>query len=237
VRKDTDGFVARHLNRPLSLQLTRAFIVLGLTPNQISVLGLLVGLAGAVVTLHGTHLALAIGAALYQLASVLDGSDGEVAKLTGRASARGSWIDTACDEVASVAYLAALPIGVYRGTGQPRYLALGGFFIIALVLLYAILIAYLRRTASHGSMLQVLADVREASRRPGPHGAVCRLMLSLSFMVRRDFFSFLALVVCVVGLGTVAVWTVAAILGVAMVFLIWFTVVGKPTPATPGESG
>ena len=237
VRKDTDGFVARTFNRPLSQQLTRAFIALGLTPNQISVIGLLVGLAGAAVTLRGNYWALLVGAALYQLASVLDGSDGEVAKLTGRASAFGSWVDTVCDEVASVAYFVALPVGLYRGTGNAIYLALGAFSLVALGLLYVILIAYLRRTSSQGSMLQVLADVREASGRPGLRGAVSRLMLRLSFIVRRDFFSFMVLLVCLVGLGGVAVWTIAAVLVTAMAFLIWFTAVARPRPAAHPQPG
>ena len=104
VRKPTDGYISRTLNRPVSLRLSRIFIRLGLTPNQISVANLMVGLLGAWLAAGGGYAGTALGALLFQLSSIIDGSDGEVAKLTFTASERGSWIDTLCDELTCLAY-------------------------------------------------------------------------------------------------------------------------------------
>jgi CDP-L-myo-inositol myo-inositolphosphotransferase len=231
VRKDTDGFVSRVFNRPVSQQLTRVFIAVGATPNLISVIGLLFGLAAAAVSLAGTYAALLAGAALFQFASILDGSDGEGAKLTGRSSACGSWVDTVCDEVSCLAYFGALPVGLYRGSGNASYLALGAFSLVALGLLYLVLISYLRRTASHGSMLQILEDVRAAARRPGTRGALSRFMVGLSFSVRRDFFSLAILLLCLAGLGAAAVWTLATAIALTTVYLTWFVATSAPGTA------
>jgi len=47
LKKDTDGPVSRILNRPISLRISKILLKTGITPNQISVLSFVIGLAGA----------------------------------------------------------------------------------------------------------------------------------------------------------------------------------------------
>jgi phosphatidylglycerophosphate synthase len=223
VRKPTDGFVSRHCNRPVSLALSRLFIRLGLTPNMISAAGLALGLAGAWLVAGGGYGASLLGAFLFQLASVVDGSDGEVAKLTYSASPHGSWIDTACDQVASLAFFAALPVGAWRATGAPVYLHLGLATLLALAALFGLMIRHVRRFGSHGSMVQILDDFRRAAREPGALGRAARLVSGLSFTVRRDFFAMAFLALALVDGLRAAVWTIGAAVPAAVLFLAWFS--------------
>jgi len=95
--KPTDGPVARHFNRPLSVRLSRVLVRTPITPNQLSLLCfLLSGLAALLMAMPG-HLALALGGLLAQAASVLDGSDGEVARLKLLESEYGAWFDAVLD--------------------------------------------------------------------------------------------------------------------------------------------
>ena len=44
--KDTDGFMARHVERPISLQISRALAGTAITPNQMSLISIAVGICG-----------------------------------------------------------------------------------------------------------------------------------------------------------------------------------------------
>ena len=45
--KDTDGFMARHVERPISLQIVRRLAATAITPNQITMVSVAIGLFGA----------------------------------------------------------------------------------------------------------------------------------------------------------------------------------------------
>lgn len=223
VRKPTDGFVSRTCNRPISLALSRMFIALGVTPNMISGAGLALGLAGAWLVAGGGYGGALLGAFLFQVASIVDGSDGEVAKLTYSSSPHGSWIDTACDQVASLAFFAALPVGAWRATGGRVYLTLGAATLLGSIALYFLMIRHVRRFGSHGSMVQILDDFRRAARKPGALGHAARLVSRISFTVRRDFFAMAFFVLALVDGLRVAVWVIGIAVPAAVLFLAWFS--------------
>lgn len=223
VRKATDGFVSRHLNRPVSLQLSRLFIRLGLTPNGISIGNLLLGLVGALAAATGTYASILLGGFLFQASSVIDGSDGEVAKLTFSDSDRGSWIDTLCDELTVLAFFTALPVGMYRRTGNPVYLGLIILTLLSAGCLYVLMIRYVRRRGSHGSMVQILDDFRKSAGAPGIVGRITAVVSALDFVVRRDFFSFLIFILCILDMSAAVVWILAALTAAAVAFFAIFS--------------
>ncbi len=98
--KRTDGPVARRLNRPLSKRISRHLVRSSITPNQISLFCFGVSALAAGLFAMGGHLLLALGAVLAQLASVVDGCDGEVARLKFCESSFGGWFDAVLDRYA-----------------------------------------------------------------------------------------------------------------------------------------
>ena len=98
--KPLDGAVAARLNRTLSQRVvTPALLALfpRITPNQVT----LIAFAVAVVAAAGFAVGAPIAAALLlTVASVLDGSDGEVARLTYRSSPYGGFLDAVLDRAA-----------------------------------------------------------------------------------------------------------------------------------------
>ena len=120
--KAADGPVSRWLNRPLSTRLSLAITPLRPSPDLISWAALALGLAGAWLLATGQGLA---GALLVHATSVLDGVDGEVARLQLRASARGALLDGVLDRVADAAILAGLGVwALQAGTEGTVALAL-----------------------------------------------------------------------------------------------------------------
>ncbi len=106
--KTTDGPVSRHLNRPLSKRISRHLVRTSITPNQISLFCFGVSALAAGLFAMGGHLLLALGAVLAQFASVIDGCDGEVARLKLRESSFGGWFDAVLDRYADAILLFGL---------------------------------------------------------------------------------------------------------------------------------
>jgi CDP-L-myo-inositol myo-inositolphosphotransferase len=193
VRKPTDGPISRYINRPISISLSKLLVRTGITPNQVSVLGLVVGLGSACLAAVGGYVHLLLSGLLFQLASVLDGTDGEVAKFTFRTSVRGEWIDTICDQISYFAFVVGLIIGVHR-SGLPDFYFLWG--VVGLVSASASMVAisvYLIRAKTSGSALSVPYGFKRGT------GLVSRVLRVLQFFGKRDMFAFLAMLLALLG--------------------------------------
>ena len=105
--KEGDGPVARYLNRPVSTRASMALAHLPLHPDVVSVVSFLVALSGAWMLSMGAAIA---GALLVQAASVLDGVDGEIARLRIRASAAGALLDGVLDRIGDAAIVCGLAL-------------------------------------------------------------------------------------------------------------------------------
>lgn len=123
--KPTDGLVSRNLNRPISRSISRLLVQTQITPNQISflVLGVLAG--GTWTVSRGTPQGFVLGVLLFHLASVLDGCDGEIARLKFLESRRGAWLDTSVDLLGNFLLPLAIALGLSRRAGLPAELRSG----------------------------------------------------------------------------------------------------------------
>ena len=95
--KPNDGAVSRYLNRPLSVRISRRLVKYPVTPNQISLFLFLCSLLAAGLFAFGGYPGLFLGGLLAQFASVIDGCDGEVARLKFQGSDYGGWLDAVLD--------------------------------------------------------------------------------------------------------------------------------------------
>ena len=128
--KPTDGVFAR-MNRRVSIPISRQLIKFPVTPNMVSLFTLGVSfLAGAFFAFGGRGNML-LGAMLSVFASILDGCDGEVARLTFQESAFGCWLETVCDYLYYVFIFAGMMIGLL-GRG-PVYMIWGSVLFFGAV--------------------------------------------------------------------------------------------------------
>ena len=131
--KSRDGWVSRVLNRPVSSRILTP-LLLGLfpriTPNQVSLLSFFVAVIAAAAFTLGQPLA---GGLSLHLASILDGSDGEVARLKRLDSRFGSFFDAVLDRYADSIVLFAMLY--FAWTAEPNVTLFGDSwnFIVLLV--------------------------------------------------------------------------------------------------------
>jgi phosphatidylglycerophosphate synthase len=109
-----DGFYSTFVLRRASKPVTTLALRLGLTPNQVSMLSLAVGLAAAGCFAQGGWWWLLAGALLLQASLVVDCVDGEVARFTRAFSDLGAWLDASTDRVKEYAAYAGLAAGSAR---------------------------------------------------------------------------------------------------------------------------
>jgi CDP-L-myo-inositol myo-inositolphosphotransferase len=124
-RKTRDGPVSRHLNRPVSRWLSRYLVRTTVTPNQISLFSWLLSCVAAGLMAVSGYPALAIGGVLAQLASIVDGCDGEVARLKRSQSEFGGWFDAVLDRYADAVLLFGLMWHEFAATGTSLSVVLG----------------------------------------------------------------------------------------------------------------
>jgi phosphatidylglycerophosphate synthase len=128
---DTDGPIAR-LDRAVSTRLSRYLVRTPLRPNHITAIGTLIGFLAAWALAHGTYMSGVAGTLLFWLAVIIDGCDGEVARLKFQETRFGYIFDVTTDNLVHVAIFIGLGIGVYRAAPDgslPWLVALlvGGF--------------------------------------------------------------------------------------------------------------
>jgi len=111
--KTEDNPVTRHIYRPLSRPLTRLLLHTPITPNQISYVVGVLGLIGCWLTAQPGQNALVWGAATIFFAGVLDGCDGEIARIKLTSSAYGAWLDTIVDEITTTGCYIGIAYHVY----------------------------------------------------------------------------------------------------------------------------
>jgi phosphatidylglycerophosphate synthase len=99
-----DARLARRLVTPLSDS--------WVTPNHLTTVRLLVGLAAAAAFLPGTYIWSNAGALLLALSNFLDHCDGQLARISGKSSRAGHLYDLASDALVTVLVFVALGIGV-----------------------------------------------------------------------------------------------------------------------------
>lgn len=213
--KKIDGPVSRHINRRFSKTITRLVMNTNIVPNHMTAVGLVVGIASAVVTAMATPASLwliALGGVLYQVSSMIDGCDGEIARLKFKHSARGEWFDTISDDVINLGYQLAMGFALYRITGQTVWLHLGiasfvlGWFVAGS--LYRKLIA-----EGKGTHLAVEWSLQQQT------GWFARFCARLEFVAHRDFYALALMFLAIFGQLKVAL--VLSFATVAIVFAQW----------------
>jgi hypothetical protein len=153
----------RHLSRPFTWLLLRA----GATPNQVTVSFLLVGFAAAAMQLEQERRAVAIaGAFAFQLALVLDCVDGEIARARRLFSIKGPYLDMVGHRLMHGILFFCLGVGMWRRTGDGRWMMLGAGAAFGELAYTLILYAKWRALLDHPDVLR-----RELDRIAGAAGA------------------------------------------------------------------
>ena len=126
----SDGPLAHWVDRRISLRISRWLVRhTGLRPNHLTTIGTSIGLLAAALLSVGTYWSGIAGTLLFLCATIIDGCDGEVARLTFRESSFGQKYDVITDNVVHVAIFVGLAFGLYHQNPDGPYGLLAAIFL------------------------------------------------------------------------------------------------------------
>ena len=199
--KPTDGIYAR-MNRKISIPISRQLIKYPITANMVSVFTLGVGFASGAFFSYGGYSNTVIGAFLALCASILDGCDGEVARLKLQESAFGCWLETVCDYLFYLFLFAGMTLGLWKNSGSRTYLVWGCLLLFgAIASFFTIGWERHRLAAGRPEKLLCIWQAGAESRRSNPFLFLGRHM---EFMIRRCFFPYALLFFALLNIMNVA---------------------------------
>jgi phosphatidylglycerophosphate synthase len=176
----SDGPLAHWIDRRLSLRISRWLVRhTHLRPNHITIIGTATGLLAAAVLAAGTYWANVAGTLLFLCTTIIDGCDGEVARLTFRESSFGQKFDVITDNIVHVAIFIGLAIGLYQQNPDGHYgllmaILLGGFACTSVVT-YFFLVRRPGFASSGGTPVTFKGRLRQ------------RLLRGMEALMNRDF--------------------------------------------------
>jgi 1L-myo-inositol 1-phosphate cytidylyltransferase / CDP-L-myo-inositol myo-inositolphosphotransferase len=209
--KDSDGFMSRYFARPISISVSRRLAPHGVTPNQMTIVSGSIGVAAAPFFLSSSPAIQLIGGLLFVAHSVLDGCDGELARLTFRESRLGGLLDFFSDNLVHVAIFACMAVGWALAEGASWPLILGASAVLGTACsAAAVYWLTLRKKTAAGPVYTSVSD-RSSGRLTKVLDALSRrdfiyLVLALSVFGKANWFLALTAVGAPVFLFLV-VWT------------------------------
>ena len=185
--KPTDGWVSRSINRPISRVLSYLLLKLRLKADHASGISLLIGLLCAWYAAQTGWATMVIAGILFQFASVFDGVDGEMARVTYNDSQNGARLDNFVDFTTYSLCVIGVLIGWIReGVGvYGQVLAVA--IPLAAVLLYLVSDRVNKRYAPSASFVFLDRCLGRAAERDDI--VALKVARFLFTMFRRDFYA------------------------------------------------
>jgi phosphatidylglycerophosphate synthase len=215
--KPTDGIFAR-ANRTISIPISRRIIPFPITPNMVSLFTLGVSFAAGAFLAVGGYWNMLTGAILSWFSSVLDGCDGEVARLKLQESAFGCWLETVCDNLYYIFILGGMTIGLVRTSGNRSYLVWGGLLLFGATMSF-LMTGLQRHQMTNGRPEQYLQEWHKKadSRSSNP---LLYLGRHTEFIIRRCFLPYVILFFAL--FGVMNWFLIGATVGANIVWIVAF---------------
>lgn len=125
--REIEGFLDLHFYRKVGFQLARFFAWAGFTPNGVTVIGTLIGIAAGHLYFYRDLATNVVGMCLHVFANAMDNADGQLARLTNCHSPSGRVLDGIGDNLIYWSVYVHLCLRFVAEGGSP------GIYLIALV--------------------------------------------------------------------------------------------------------
>lgn len=201
--KSGDGIVSRTINRPISQSITRLLLSLGpVRPYQATfgTMAVSIAMAATLLFFPGYHGQL-WGGLLFQMASVVDGVDGEIARATFRATPMGATFDSLVDATTNLSFFACLIINFYL-VGETQAALVGAVALLGLA--GGMTLLGIAAVSDRGPVTFNAVKDRLATRHS-------RVIIWLTWFTMRDFYALFALVIIAFGYAVAAAYIFAVI--------------------------
>lgn len=232
IRHSTLAPVAKYINKRISLPVSLFLSKLWVNPNTITGLNIIIGVFAGVFAADGhRYEMILLGALLFQVASIVDGCDGEVAKLTFRCTKFGQYADSLSDTISLGAFLVGIMAGYWRSTHSPVAFYVGTIMLVNTAITLFWIVHYLKKNTQSASM--VTFDKVYLRRLTGQPRWLLSFIRFGKYTLKKDIYSFCFLVFAVFGI--LYWWLFITAFGVTLAAIIltylnaqsWFKERGK----------
>ena len=124
--------IDRYIIRKISGFITGFLVKTPVTPNQVTIISLVIGIVAAVFFSHGTHTYTIIAGVLYFISTVFDQCDGEVARFKHMESEFGRAFDIIVDSIVNTAIVSGVAFALYKTSGSGFHIIIGLLAIIGI---------------------------------------------------------------------------------------------------------
>lgn len=210
-----DGWVSKNINRFFSSRLSLILANWNVHPNLVTTLVLLLSLVGAFFAGSGIYSSIIIGAVIFQIASILDGCDGEIARMTYRHSWFGAWYDRLIGNIRFSLFFGALGVSAFKMSGGSElYLyATVGFAVLSVFIILASALKSWKDKKTSWNFTEKPADKITGNNLPD------KFFLFWRGLNKSDVFAFLGFFFCIIFQFQIVFW-IALIGSLIMAFSI-----------------
>ncbi|MFH0975621.1 MAG: CDP-alcohol phosphatidyltransferase family protein [Spirochaetota bacterium] len=214
--KNTGGFIAQKINKRISMPISMELVKTRIHPNYLTILNMIIGLLSSFFLLFNSYWLTVLGGFLFQTASVMDGVDGEVAKLTLKVSKIGSWLDTISDNSTLILFIVVLSYLYYINSSGFLPVILIIMVLAGIAVMIAMMFRYLKRYSKSGSLV---AYDREFLQKLPQNDPFVFITQKLKYITKKEFFSIAFFAICLTGRAYFFIPVIAVVISVAAVIL------------------
>ena len=203
----TGGFISRKINKAISIPISRLLVKTRIHPNYLTIVNIGIGIASAYFmflaaisedTYNLPYIYMAISGLLFQLASIFDGVDGEIAKYSFKFTKLGGYLDTLGDNMTLLLFLIASSyLSVVQVGGLIPIISVIVLFV-SLALTVGIMLRFINTRTDSGSL--VAFDTYFLQKLP-PNDFIVKFAKATKYLIKKEMFSILFLIVCLFGMA------------------------------------
>jgi phosphatidylglycerophosphate synthase len=217
--KPLDG-IYTSFNRRLCRPVVRALTHTAVSPNAVTLVGLLVACLSAYCFSRGSYLLSVIGALLFFLSGLCDEVDGMLARIKFSDSAFGTWFEGSVDNLSYLLLFGGIAWGLSRHRG-PQELSIGGA-VLGGAILSAAAVSWLRQRSTHprrpneylGKMYRRLEEDRG--------NWISRISRNIEFLLKKGVFIHYVVLFAILGLLPVMMRIAALAANLTWIVAVYF---------------
>jgi len=149
--------IDRYIIRKISGFITGFLVKTSVTPNQVTIISLILGIVSAAFFSHGAHTYTILAGMLYFVSTVFDQCDGEVARFKHMTSDFGKSFDIIVDSIVNAAITIGITIGIYKTNGSDLTI-LAGLFAMTGIVISLLLTTYFSNESKNDTGTKEMLD-------------------------------------------------------------------------------
>ena len=218
--KPTDGIYS-NFNRSLCRPVVRLLAHTRVTPNALTIAGLIAAIFGALMFARGSYTSSVAGALLFFVSGLFDEMDGMIARLKFRESAFGTWFEGFVDNVTYLAVFAGIIVGLHSEYGgfALRY----GSALIVGCILSVVVIALQRKLATSRDQPHEYAGRMNQLLEADSSNPVSKIVRQIHIFVKKGVLVHYVLLFTVAGALPIFLWLAAIGSNLTWIGALYFT--------------